>query len=229
VHLVMSGVFDDEDSFTFAQWRDCQTGQPGDGRLVSGAVADDQRTAVVRQCLDDPLERRAEQPTFVLDKIRINSPHVFERGSFAGRLGGFPPPVFDRRPQRDLCDDRCLILIGSTAQDAEHFGGSIRTGGDEQRVRRVQAGAADGFRVRDAPLAQPVAVVVGVPAQLDISHASILPPGRLGRSGQSLGWWLSTNEVDADAHDLRSCGSLHAVALGRDGARTDNQCLKEDW
>jgi hypothetical protein len=84
VHLVMSGVFDDEDSFTFAQWRDCQTGQPGDGRLVSGAVADDQRTAVVRQCLDDPLERRAEQPTFVLDKIRINSPHVFERGSFAG-------------------------------------------------------------------------------------------------------------------------------------------------
>jgi hypothetical protein len=48
----------------------------------------------------------------------------------------------------------------------------------------MQIGSADGFSVRNAFLAQPVALVVGVPAQLDISHASILPSGCLGSSGQ---------------------------------------------
>jgi hypothetical protein len=38
----------------------------------------------------------------------------------------------------------------------------------------VQAGSADGFGVRNTLLTQPVAVIVGVPTQLDISHASIL-------------------------------------------------------
>src|SRR4029453_19300381 len=41
----------------------------------------------------------------------------------------------------------------------------------------MEAGLADSLCVRYALLAQPVAVVVGVPAQLDISHASILPSG----------------------------------------------------
>jgi hypothetical protein len=38
----------------------------------------------------------------------------------------------------------------------------------------MQTGSADGFSVGDALLAQPVAVVVCVPAQLDISRGSIL-------------------------------------------------------
>jgi hypothetical protein len=42
----------------------------------------------------------------------------------------------------------------------------------------MQSGPADGFSVGDALLAQPVAVVVSVPAQLDVSHASILLGGR---------------------------------------------------
>jgi hypothetical protein len=42
----------------------------------------------------------------------------------------------------------------------------------------MQSSRADGFSVGDALLAQPVAVVVSVPAQLDVSHASILLGGR---------------------------------------------------
>jgi hypothetical protein len=38
----------------------------------------------------------------------------------------------------------------------------------------MQSTPADGLGVRNALLAQPIAVIVGVPAQLDVSHASIL-------------------------------------------------------
>jgi hypothetical protein len=65
----------------------------------------------------------------------------------------------------------------------KHFSSPLRTSRDEQRVRRMQAGFADGFSVRDAALGQPVAVIVGVSPQLDISHGFIVPPGPLGSSG----------------------------------------------
>jgi hypothetical protein len=38
----------------------------------------------------------------------------------------------------------------------------------------MQSGPADDLSVRDALFGQPVAVIVGVSAELDVSHASIL-------------------------------------------------------
>src|SRR6187200_573032 len=98
----------------------------------------------------------------MLDKIRINRPHLLKRSALTGRLSGLPPSVLNRRPKRRLRTDRRLLLTGRTAQDVKHFSSPIRTGRDEQRVRRMQAGLADGFSVRDAALGQPVAVIVGV-------------------------------------------------------------------
>jgi hypothetical protein len=40
--------------------------------------------------------RPAERLRLVLDKIGIDRPHLVDRGSLAGRLGGFSPPVLDR-------------------------------------------------------------------------------------------------------------------------------------
>jgi hypothetical protein len=49
----------------------------------------------------------------------------------------------------------------------------------------MQAGLADGFSVRDAALGQPVAVIVGVSPQLDISHGFIVPPGLWAAAGSN--------------------------------------------
>jgi hypothetical protein len=49
------GVFDDEHSLSLAEGSDGVSGQPGNGRLVGRAVADDQSPTVVREPLDHPL------------------------------------------------------------------------------------------------------------------------------------------------------------------------------
>jgi hypothetical protein len=60
VHLVASGVFDDQYSLSLAQRDNDLIGQPADRRLVRRAVADNEGPAIVRQSLDHPLQRRAE-------------------------------------------------------------------------------------------------------------------------------------------------------------------------
>ncbi len=111
----------------------------------------------------------------MLDKIGVDRAHLLDRGALAGRLGRLAPPVLDRRPEPRFRDDRNLVLTGCTSQNAKHLGGALGAGGHERRIRRMQPGPADLLGVCDALFAELVAVVVGVPAQLDVSHGHILP------------------------------------------------------
>jgi hypothetical protein len=55
-HLVPAAVFDDEHSLTFAHGGDRLADQPGDGRLVRRAVADDQCPTTLGQPFDHLLQ-----------------------------------------------------------------------------------------------------------------------------------------------------------------------------
>src|SRR5688572_8807241 len=109
-HLVSTAVFDNQHSFTFADGGDRLPNQPGGGRLVCRAMADNQCPTTLGQALDHPLKRRAEQLGLVLDKIGVDRAHLLDRGSLAGHLGGFSPPVLDTGPHPGLCRDRYLVL-----------------------------------------------------------------------------------------------------------------------
>ena len=56
-HLVSTAVFDNEHSLTFAEGGDRLPDQPGDGRLVCRAVADNQCPTTLGQAFDHPLKR----------------------------------------------------------------------------------------------------------------------------------------------------------------------------
>jgi hypothetical protein len=129
---------------------------------------------LVRQSIDHRLKRSPKQLTFLLNKIEINGPDLFERSSLAGSLRRFSPAVLHYRPERGLRCDWHLVLTGRMAQDANHLRGAFGTGRDEDCVRRMQCGPTDRLSIRNALLAQPVTVIVGVSAQLDVSHVSIL-------------------------------------------------------
>jgi hypothetical protein len=56
-HFVSTAVFDNEHSLTFAHGGDRLPDQPGDGRLVCRAVADNQCPTTLGQAFDHPLKR----------------------------------------------------------------------------------------------------------------------------------------------------------------------------
>src|SRR6266542_1250417 len=87
-----------------------------------------------------------------------------------GQVGDLPPAVLDRGTQVGRPGDGDLVLAGGVAKDFHHLGGPTGAGGDERGVRRMQPIPADGLGVGDAPRAEFVALVVGVPPQLHKSH-----------------------------------------------------------
>ena len=106
----------------------------------------------------------------MLDQVRVDPADLLDRGALARSLGSGSPAILDRRAQPRRLGDRSVVLPGGVAQDRDHLGGAGRAGGDERGIRRLQSLAADRLRISHTLGSQLVAVVVGVPTQLDVAH-----------------------------------------------------------
>ena len=108
----------------------------------------------------------------MLDKVRIDASDLLDSGALARGLGRGSPSIFDRRPQTRHLVDHDVVLPGGVTKDRDHLSRASRARRDKRDVRRPQSFVADGLRLRHTLSSQVVAVVVGMPTELDVAHPS---------------------------------------------------------
>ena len=114
----------------------------------------------------------------MVDQVWVDPTDLFDGGALARSLGSGPPAILDRRTQPGHLGDGRVVLPGGVTQDRDHLGGAGRAGGDECGIRRMQSVMADRLRVSHTLGCQLVAVIVGVPPQLDVAHPPSSAPDR---------------------------------------------------
>src|SRR5919202_6098695 len=177
-------VDDEKHSGALRDRLDQLAGQAENGRLVRGAVSDDEGPPPVAKAVEHPPESGAQGGRVLLDELRVGRPQGGELAA-PGLLVSLAPAILELGAQAGLHQGPARHALAKLAGKAgECLGGPLRTARDEQLVAAAKR-SPDLERRLHALVCQRIAVAVRMAPELDLPRHGCRPPSSRGCTGDT--------------------------------------------